>query len=613
MLNRAQVLAAGKACIQRVHNLARRQSRVEGLPDRVNVRVFFAASMIVYFRENVFEAVGPLETRLIAAARDLLDSFERILRSAIALREWRLVPADLVRPLPAALATYLRLFAEWKIPDSQKLAQRIQAALLALYAARADTPDDDPHALPDFLVCSLHTQIARLRAKLGLVGGGDAMALFDALHPPPQAPIDPLLAPRTAGWERPSSEALAHALFLDPHHTPSLDDIRPPAPIPVTFWETLAPATDRVPPCFARHMYALRNTLDAISALRRRLVDDGLVDDGLVDDGLVDDGLDKQLSEAFATLPVEDPRPLRMLDAVLGKLLPVMTPERADFARTQWLLCPHHDPANATGPRWHVGYATAVYFLHENAASALYDDCLRKARAVAAHMASHTDPLAFERALFQRRAADLPNTSAWLLAHPRHGLLSPAETHAEALLRFVLHPETLTPETLLMDLPRIALIGKDMRGILDILVAVNTADHALDMASFPQQNRTRFLDRLAQLLAEDQLADSARPNHTIRQLAAQLLAEVSVRLDPAGQAILLYQLADSARPNHTIRLAVAHLLPAALLRAPQEPPLIVVPPPVGPLIQAALARFEVLRAANLRLHGAAYAALQIRQ
>ena len=599
MLNRAQVLAAGKACIQRVHNLARRQSRVEGLPDRVNVRVFFAASMIVYFRENVFEAVGPLETRLIAAARDLLDSFERILRSAIALREWRLVPADLVRPLPAALATYLRLFAEWKIPDSQKLAQRIQAALLALYAARADTPDDDPHALPDFLVCSLHTQIARLRAKLGLVGGGDAMALFDALHPPPQAPIDPLLAPRTAGWERPSSEALAHALFLDPHHTPSLDDIRPPAPIPVTFWETLAPATDRVPPCFARHMYALRNTLDAISALRRRLVDDGLVDDGL----------DKQLSEAFATLPVEDPRPLRMLDAVLGKLLPVMTPERADFARTQWLLCPHHDPANATGPRWHVGYATAVYFLHENAASALYDDCLRKARAVAAHMASHTDPLAFERALFQRRAADLPNTSAWLLAHPRHGLLSPAETHAEALLRFVLHPETLTPETLLMDLPRIALIGKDMRGILDILVAVNTADHALDMASFPQQNRTRFLDRLAQRLAEDTAPSKSR----LCQLAAQLLAEDSARLDTAGQAILLYQLAYSARPNHTIRLDVTHLLPAALLRAPQEPPLIVVPPPVGPLIQAALARFEVLRAANLRLHGAAYAALQIRQ
>jgi hypothetical protein len=124
MLHRPQVLAAGKACIQRVHNLARRQSQVESLPDRVNVRVFFAASMIVYFRENVFEAVGPLETRLIAAAGDLLDSFERIIRSAIALRDWRLVPADLVRPLPAALATYLRLFAEWKTARCSPSASR---------------------------------------------------------------------------------------------------------------------------------------------------------------------------------------------------------------------------------------------------------------------------------------------------------------------------------------------------------------------------------------------------------------------------------------------------------------------------------------------------------
>jgi hypothetical protein len=222
-------------------------------------------------------------------------------------------------------------------------------------------------------------------------------------------------------------------------------------------------------------------------------------------------------------------------------------------------------------------------------------------------MASHTDPLAFERVLFQRRAADLPNTTSWLLAQPPAPSTSSLhDTHAEALLRFVLHPDPHTPETLLMDLLRIALIGKDMRGILDILVAVNTADHALDMASFPQQKRTRFLDRLAQRLAEDTAPSKSR----LCQLAAQLLAEDSARLDTAGQAILLYQLADSARPNHTIRLAVAHLLPAALLRAPQEPPLIVVPPPVGPLIQAALARFEVLRAANLRLHGAAYAALQ---
>ena len=73
MLKRPSVHSACNACLRRILCLTRRAQRTaagtgEPLPDVVNTRVFFASVLIASFQTQVFEVVGPLETRLTAAA-----------------------------------------------------------------------------------------------------------------------------------------------------------------------------------------------------------------------------------------------------------------------------------------------------------------------------------------------------------------------------------------------------------------------------------------------------------------------------------------------------------------------------------------------------------------
>jgi hypothetical protein len=162
-------------------------------------------------------------------------------------------------------------------------------------------------------------------------------------------------------------------------------------------------------------------------------------------------------------------------------------------------------------------------------------------------------------------------------------------------------PSEPLPETLLLDTARIAAIRADFARILNMLVIVNTIDITLVMSRLPDPERVAFLDRVATVLATD--ADALAEN------CDDLIAAIG----PTGHAILLYQIASSVRPNHTVRLATTHHFPALCMHKISHrwgaadpltgPP---IPAPLAPLVDAAIARFDVLCAANHLLHTPTY-------
>ena len=147
------------------------------------------------------------------------------------------------------------------------------------------------------------------------------------------------------------------------------------------------------------------------------------------------------------------------------------------------------------------------------------------------------------------------------------------------------------PETLLLDLPRIARMRREYAHTLDILVVIAVVDQALAMAALPEPDRIRFVDSLAASLI----------------IGENISQAGTAQLSGTGRAILLYQIADSVRPNHTVRLAVAHCLPAIWASMlSRDTPAPNVNLHVVPLIEKTLADLEVLCAANHLLHAHTY-------
>eukprot|EP00292_Cryptomonas_paramecium_P016349 CAMPEP_0113719680 /NCGR_PEP_ID=MMETSP0038_2-20120614/35982_1 /TAXON_ID=2898 /ORGANISM="Cryptomonas paramecium" /LENGTH=203 /DNA_ID=CAMNT_0000648145 /DNA_START=135 /DNA_END=742 /DNA_ORIENTATION=+ /assembly_acc=CAM_ASM_000170 len=178
LLKDKKVISAAKVCLQRIHLLATyRHGSPPHIkePESVNVRVFLAAFMIVYFPSRVFESVGPLEQRLLDAADPMLTAFHAICISiqSSQTRCFRDVPVVLTKDFPTLLLDYLQAFKAWKVPDEAKLTCRIKHALQALYQARRALPADEPH--DSKLQVELRGQIERLRGKLVQIAGRGAL------------------------------------------------------------------------------------------------------------------------------------------------------------------------------------------------------------------------------------------------------------------------------------------------------------------------------------------------------------------------------------------------------------------------------------------------------
>ena len=229
-LREKDTIAVTKACLQRIHLLCtfRHGSPSKALaPENVNVKVFLAGFMVAYRPTHVFESMGALEQALLEAAAPLLTTFHNIcacIRSSPG-RSFQDVPHELTRDFPAMLFEYLKRFKAWKVPDEAKLTCRIKHALIALYQAEEHLPPDEPE--DSKLKIEFRTQIVRLRGRLQLIAGADALTQFDEQRRAGKVPAGGGGScggggPGGAGGAyaglpgRMTNEQLAHELLLDP-------------------------------------------------------------------------------------------------------------------------------------------------------------------------------------------------------------------------------------------------------------------------------------------------------------------------------------------------------------------------------------------------------------
>lgn len=186
-LREKQVIFKIKACIELIYSYYLENTptddQIENIAShiKVNVRIFMAAYMIVYFPLTVFASMGDLETPLLEASKQLLESLDYIM---VYLKETESFHGIITAPLPKALAVpfhvlaanYLQYFQTWKETDLVGLITRIKATLVELYTTRNGRPANDPD------MAEFGIGINRLRQKLATLAGNDELAQFDTEH-----------------------------------------------------------------------------------------------------------------------------------------------------------------------------------------------------------------------------------------------------------------------------------------------------------------------------------------------------------------------------------------------------------------------------------------------
>jgi hypothetical protein len=201
---------------------------------KVNVRVFLAAYMISYHAHKVFERIEKNESALIVASDEMLTVFGA-LRLAIENSKKCDSNKEAIQKaltFPMVLHTYLKAFQAWKLPDEEKIRDRIQHALDALHRSGdllVGSDDDTIRIRAEF-----EAQIERFRSKLLQVAGEEVLKRSDALHATrfgtqiPAAVSVAMVAsgtsPGTGGGytalpRRMTNEELAHELMIDPSFT----------------------------------------------------------------------------------------------------------------------------------------------------------------------------------------------------------------------------------------------------------------------------------------------------------------------------------------------------------------------------------------------------------
>jgi len=131
----------------------------------------------------------------------MIEALERILNVISNNRSFQDVPYALTKDFPALLFTYLKHFRAWKSVDVKKLTSRLKHALVGLYNALAQTPEDS---------AELRTHIERLREKLSTMAGPEVLRKFD------EERVEP---PKHVEVTRPAKltkEQLTHELLIDP-------------------------------------------------------------------------------------------------------------------------------------------------------------------------------------------------------------------------------------------------------------------------------------------------------------------------------------------------------------------------------------------------------------
>ena len=228
-LRRETVVSNCRKVLERFHRKsllsARRASSNPGARAQqttFNVRVFLAAFMVVCRPTHVFESIETLEQNLIDSSTIVIRQFDSIvaLLAASPRAAWHDVPASTRASFHAGMFIFFQRFQAWKVPDAQKLNNRIENALLALYRAAMDLPPNEPEN--SNLRTEFRKQIQRLEQKLVQYEGQQRLEQLQARWEQMRlngdfAELDlaerPLTFPRLNHL---SKDQLAHELLIDP-------------------------------------------------------------------------------------------------------------------------------------------------------------------------------------------------------------------------------------------------------------------------------------------------------------------------------------------------------------------------------------------------------------
>lgn len=224
MLQDTRVVAAAKACLQRVHILCKRRHRQapQKLPGvMVNVRAFLAGFMIAFKPSHVFESMGPVEGDLQEAAVSVITRFEKICNAIGEAHHFHALPLHVTDGFAQSLLEYLQCFKAWKKPDEEKHIRRITDALNGLYQAMEQLSNFETEESK----LSLHyrSEIERLRSKMRVIAGTEALQAYDEARRNGRTGVSDAAAATGDRVRQPNgiprrltNEQLAHELLLNP-------------------------------------------------------------------------------------------------------------------------------------------------------------------------------------------------------------------------------------------------------------------------------------------------------------------------------------------------------------------------------------------------------------
>ena len=270
------VILTTKMCLQRIHRLCiLRHGNSQNLTSKdVNIRVFLAGFMIAYHSTHVFENMGNLETNLYEIAIPLFEKFERICKiiQTSNNHSFQDVPHSVTKDFVPTLFEYLKRFKTWKIPDENKLVQRIKHALIALYNAQRHLPSNEPE--DSKIKIEFRTQIERLRNKMIQIGGIDKLVEFDEQLQLQLIDNDVvhdtnIIYPE---FSVKNNEQLAHELLLDPnfqitenYNNPIFNHIN--ELFNQSFWNTLEDDLKLETPSYVRILKVLQEIRDGLNIM----------------------------------------------------------------------------------------------------------------------------------------------------------------------------------------------------------------------------------------------------------------------------------------------------------------------------------------------------------
>ena len=448
-LREQSTISRCKTCLERLHRLSNIIHRpTTDRPETVNVRIFMASYMIAAFPSNVFEQMGPMETKLLESAKALLKIYEEILHSDQLMRQ---LPPALTKSLPVALFAYIRDFKAWKVPDEAKMVGRIRHALGALYDAQMQLPADEP--ADSQLNVDFRMQVRRLREKLLTIGGPGALAALDRERP--EGVVRATNEPGTLSVhmsDRMTSEQLAHELLVDPNFQltdrgtccESEGASRVRESFHRSFWRSLS--TDLRIRCFVR-------VLRVFVEVRNGMIEAAPPHVAMQAAELLDmDFIKQQVDAGLCTWDSCQ----ALVENVVVLIKRAQTPHRDAETTSKWAEL-QAAMAAATDDKPDV-FCREMEFLLDRVNALRIDAANARLRLLAPIVRSHG--VDYEREKFQDKlnagALTLERTAAWLRSD---GVSSANDTFVSAMVGLVTSDVPMRaevcPETLLMDATRI--------------------------------------------------------------------------------------------------------------------------------------------------------------